>query len=335
MVGIDIGSNSVKVVELSRKGGNYQLENIGESMLPSGAITDKSVSRGDVVSEIISNLVSKLGIKAKRVVIGISGDAVASKIVTVPRKFLRKDMERLVPDLVSANLFRNVNGVNYSYTPLFRRNGRSKEVPVLIAAVSKKTAQGYKSSVSSAGLQARIVDIDTMALSNAYAVSCKIRGEKVALVNIGASVVNLSVLDDGTPLMLRDIPLGGQWVTLRLMEKFKITYEEAERIKCSIKGYGRYEEIASVFADFTARAADEIKTVLDECGGGLARVILSGGSSRIATIVHTLGEATEVPVEISNPFRSIDVPDSRFDPEYIEHLAPKMAIAVGLALRGL
>lgn len=335
MVGIDIGSNSVKVVELTREGENYQLENIGESMLPSGAITGKSVSRGDMVSEIISNLVSTLGIRAKRVVIGISGEAVASKIVSVPKIFLRKDMEKFVPDLVRANLFRNVKGVNYSYTPLFLRNGRSKEVPVLIAAVSKKTAQGYKSSVSSAGLRARIIDIDAMALSNAYAVSCAVRGEKVALVNIGASVVNLSVLEDGTPLMLRDIPLGGQWVTLRLMEKFKITYEEAERIKCSIKGYGRYEEITSVLADFATRAADETKAVLDECGDGLARVILSGGSSRIATMAHTLGEATGAPVEILNPFQNIDVSDSRFDPEYIEHLAPKMAVAVGLALRGL
>ena len=335
MVGVDIGSNSVKVVQLARNGRDYRLENIGESMFPSGTITGKSVSRGDVVSEVISNLVSRLGIKAKRVVIGISGEAVASKIISVPKMFLRKDMEKLVPDLVSTSLFRNVGGVNYSYTPLFRRNGRSREVPVLIAAVSKKTARGYKSSVSSAGLQARIVDIDAMALSNAYAVSRAVRGEKVALVNVGASVVNLSVLNDGTPLMLRDIPLGGQWITLRLMEKFKITYEEAERIKCSIKGYGRYEEIASVFADFTTRAADEIKTVLDECGGGLARVILSGGSSRITTMPHTLGEATGVPVEISNPFRNIDVSDSRFDPEYIEHLAPKMAVAVGLALRGL
>ena len=335
MIGMDIGSNSVKVVELARKGGNYQLENIGESMLPSGAITGKSISRGDVVSGAVSNLVSRIGIKARRVVIGVSGEAVASRIVSIPRMFLRKDMEKLVPDLVNTNFSRNISGVNYSYTPLFPRNGRSKEVPVLIAAVSKKTAQGYKSSVSSAGLRARIVDIDAMALSNAYAVSSAVRGEKVALVNIGASVVNLSVLDDGIPLILRDISLGGEWITLRLMEKFKITYEEAERIKCSIKGYGRYEDIASIFADFAAHAADEIKTVLDESGGGLARVILSGGSSRIATMAHTLGEATGVPVESSNPFRNIDVSDSRFDPEYIQHLAPKMAVAVGLALRGL
>ena len=335
MVGIDIGSNSVKVVELAYGDGNYRLENIGEAMLPSGAITGKSISRGDVVSGVVSNLVSGLGIKTKRVVIGISGKAVASNIVNVPGTFLRKDMEKLVPDLVNASLFRNLGGVNYSYTPLSRQNGKSTEVPVLIAAVSKRTAQEYKSSVFSAGLRARVIDIDAMALSSAYAVSCGSRGEKVALVNIGASVINLSVLEGGVPLMLRDIPLGGQWVTFRLMEKFKITYEEAERIKCSIKGYDRYEDIKAVFSDFAARAAGEIKAVLDDGGGGLDRVIISGGSSRIATMADTLGQATGVPVEISNPFRNIGVSDSRFDPEYIEHLAPKMAVAVGLALRGL
>ena len=304
-------------------------------MLPSGAITGKSISRGDVVSGVISNLVSRLSIKAKRVVIGLSGKAVASSIVNVPRTFLRKDMEKLVPDLVNVNLFRNVGGVNYSYTPLSRRNGKSTEVPVLIVAVSKRTAQEYKSSVFSAGLRARIIDIDAMALSSAYAVSCGSHSEKVALVNIGASVINLSLLDGGAPLMLRDIPLGGQWVTFRLMEKFKITYEEAERIKCSIKGYGRYEDIRAVFSDFATLAAGEIKAVLDDGGVGIARVILSGGSSRITTMTDTLGEATGASVEILNPFRNIGVLDSRFDPEYIEHLAPKMAVAVGLALRGL
>ncbi len=335
MVGIDIGSNSVKVVELAYGDGSYRLENIGEAMLPSGAITGKSISRGDVVSGVISNLVSRLSIKAKRVVIGLSGKAVASSIVNVPRTFLRKDMEKLVPDLVNVNLFRNVGGVNYSYTPLSRRNGKSTEVPVLIVAVSKRTAQEYKSSVFSAGLRARIIDIDAMALSSAYAVSCGSHSEKVALVNIGASVINLSLLDGGAPLMLRDIPLGGQWVTFRLMEKFKITYEEAERIKCSIKGYGRYEDIRAVFSDFATLAAGEIKAVLDDGGVGIARVILSGGSSRITTMTDTLGEATGASVEILNPFRNIGVLDSRFDPEYIEHLAPKMAVAVGLALRGL
>lgn len=335
VVGIDIGSSSVKVVELSYRGGNYWLESMGEAMLPSDAIIHKSISRGDIVSGVISSLVSRLGVRTKKAVIGVSGEAVALKVVNVPKMFLGKDMEKLVPDLVRTSLRRDVSGVNYSYTPLFRRNGKSEETQVLIAAVSKKTAQEYKSSLFSTGLRARVIDIDAMALSNVYTVFCRGRGQKVALVNVGASGTNLSVLDGTVPFMLRDIPLGGQWITLHLMEKFKITYEEAERIKFSIKGYARYDEIESVFADFVARATDEVKTVLDEAGEIIDRIILSGGSSRIATLADALGGATGAPVEISNPFQNINVSDSHFDPEYIEHLAPKMAVAAGLALRGL
>ena len=335
MVGIDIGSSSVKAVELSYRGGNYRLENMGEAMLPGDAVIRKSISRGDIVSGVVSSLVSSLGVRTKKAVIGVSGEAVALKIVNVPRMFLGEDMEKLVPDLVRTSLGRKVEGVNYSYTPLSRRNGKSEETQVLVAAISKKTVQEYKSSLFSAGLRARVIDVDAMALSNGYAVFCRDRGQKVALVNIGASGTNLSVLDGAVPFLLKDIPLGGQWITLRLMEKFKITYEEAERIKFSIKGYGRYDEIESVLAGFVARAADEVKTVLDEAEDVIDRIILSGGSSRIAALASALGEATGVPVEISNPFRNITVPDSRFDPEYVEHLAPKMAVAVGLALRGL
>ena len=334
-VGIDIGSSSVKVVELSRRGGDCRLENTGEAMLPGDAITRKSISRGGIVSGVVSGLVSRLGVRTKKAVIGVSGEAVSLRVVDVPGTFLGKDMEKLVPDLVRTSFGRDVDGVNYSYAPLSRRNGKSGETRVLVAAVSKKTAREYGNSLFPAGLRARVIDIDAMALSNAYAAFCRGRGQKVALVNIGASGINLSVLDGAAPFLLRDIPLGGQWITLRLMEKFRITYEEAERIKFSIKGYGRYDEMETVFADFTARAADGIKTVLDEAGGAVDRIILSGGSSGIAALADALLEATGAPVEISNPFRSIAVSDSRFDPEYIEHLAPKMAVAVGLALRGL
>ena len=335
MAGIDIGSSSVKVVELSYGGGIYRLENMGEAMLPRDAVVRKSISRADIVSGVVSSLISKLGVRTKKAVIGVSGEAVVLKIVNVPRMFLRKDMEKFIPDLVRTDLRKNVEGVNYSYTSLSRHNGKSAETQVLIAAVSKKTAREYESSLLPAGLRAGVIDVDAMALSNTYAVFCRGRGQKVALVNIGASGTNLSVLDGKAPFLLKDIPLGGQWITLRLMDRFKITYEEAERIKFSIKGYGGYDEIGNVFADFVARAADEIKTVLDEAGEVLDRIILSGGSSRIATLADALGEATGVPVEISNPFRNLAVSDSHFDPEYIEHLAPKMTVAVGLALRGL
>ena len=144
MVGIDIGSSSVKVVELSYEGGNYRLENMGEAMFPRDAIVRKSISRGDVVSGVVSSLVSRLGVRTKKAVIGVSGEAVALKVVNVPRIFLREDMEKLVPDLVRTSLRKDVNGVNYSYTSLFRRNGKSGRPKCWLRQFRKKRHRSIK-----------------------------------------------------------------------------------------------------------------------------------------------------------------------------------------------
>ena len=178
------------------------------------------------------------------------------------------------------------------------------------------------------------MDMDAMALSNAYASARGDVSEKTAIVNVGASVTSVNVSRDGAPFFVRDVPLGGWEITRSLMEKFDITYEEAERIKYSVGGYGKYDEAAGLVEKFVVRAASEIKTVLDEAGGGARRLVLCGGSARLPALADSLEEAAGVPVEVFNPFGGIAFSDSSFDPEYLEYLGPKMAVAVGLAARG-
>lgn len=334
MVGIDIGSSSVKLVELRESGGSFRLENAGESLLPGGSIVDKAVSRKDVVSAVVSNLVSDLGVKAKKAVIGVSGKAVAAKAVTVPEASMRGNMKKLAGDLVRLHLFREVDKVNYSCVSLASREREPEGVRLLLAASPKKTVSGYRKSVSSAGLRAEVVDMDAMALSNAYVSARGEVSEKTAIVNVGATVTSVNVSRDGAPFFVRDVPLGGWEITRSLMEKFDITYEEAERIKYSVGGYGKYDEAAGLVEKFVVRAASEIKTVLDEAGGGARRLVLCGGSARLPALADSLEEAAGVPVEVFNPFGGIAFSDSSFDPEYLEYLGPKMAVAVGLAARG-
>ena len=334
MVGIDIGSSSVKLVELRESGGSFRLENAGESLLPGGSIVDKAVSRKDVVSAVVSNLVSDLGVKAKKAVIGVSGKAVAAKAVTVPEASMRGNMKKLAGDLVRLHLFREVGKVNYSCVSLASREREPEGVRLLLAASPKKTVSGYRKSVSSAGLRAEVVDMDAMALSNAYVSARGDVSEKTAIVNVGASVTSVNISRDGAPFFVRDVPLGGWEITRSLMEKFDITYEEAERIKYSVGGYGKYDEAAGLVEKFVVRAASEIKTVLDEAGGGARRLVLCGGSARLPALADSLEEAAGVPVEVFNPFGGIAFSDSSFDPEYLEYLGPKMAVAVGLAARG-
>ena len=332
MVGIDIGSSSVKLVELRESEGNFRLENAGEALLPRGSIVEKAVSRRDVVSGVVSNLVSDLGIKAKKAVIGVCGKAVTAKAVTVPRASLGKNMEKLAEDLVRLHLSRDVDEVNYSCVP-FARGEEPDGVRLLLAASPKKTVNGYRKSVSSAGLRAQVVDMDAFALSNAYGIGRGDISEKTALVNVGAAVTSVNVTKDGAPFFLRDVPLGGGEITRSLMEKFEITYEEAERMKYRVGDCGRCDEAAGLAEKFAARAAAEISAVLEESGGGAKRLVLCGGSARIPALADSLERASGLAVEVFNPFGNIAFSDSRFDPEYLEYLGPKMTVAVGLAAR--
>ena len=333
MVGIDIGSSSVKLVELRESGGSFRLENAGEALLPGGSIVEKAVSRKDVVAGVVSNLVSDLGIKAKEAAIGVCGKAVAAKAVTVPRASFGGSIEKLEEDLVRLHLFRDVAKVNYSCVPFAPGEQEPEGVRLLLAASPKKTVNGYKKSVSSAGLRARVVDMDALALSNAYGIGRGDVSEKTALVNVGAAVTSVNVLKDGEPFFIRDIPLGGGEVTRSLMEKFEITYEEAERIKYGAWDRAGYDEAAEFVEKFVARAASEIRAVLEEAGGGAERVVLCGGSARIPALADSLAEVAGVPVEVFNAFENVAFSDSRFDPEYLEYLGPKMTVAVGLAAR--
>ena len=333
MVGIDIGSSSVKLVELRESEGSFRLENAGEALLPGGSIVEKAVFRKDVVSGVVSNLVSDLGIKAKKAVIGVCGKAVTAKAVTVPRASLGENMEKLAEDLVRLHLSRDVDGVNYSCVPFAPGEEEPEGVRLLLAASPKKTVNGYKRSVSSAGLRAQVVDMDALALSNAYGIGRGDVSEKTALVNVGAAVTSVNVLRDGAPFFLRDMPLGGGEVTRSLMEKFEINYEEAERIKYRVGDYGRYGEAAGLVEKFVARAAAEISAVLEESGGGAERLVLCGGSARIPALADSLERASGLAVEVFNPFGNIAFSDARFDPQYLEYLGPKMTVAVGLAAR--
>ena len=322
----------MKLVELRESEGNFRLENAGEALLPRGSIVEKAVSRRDVVSGVVSNLVSDLGIKAKKAAIGVCGKAVTAKAVTVPRASLGKNMEKLAEDLVRLHLSRDVDKVNYSYVP-FARGEEPDGARLLLAASPKKTVNGYRKSVSSAGLRAQVVDMDALALSSAYGIGRGDVSEKTALVNVGAAVTSVNVTKDGAPFFLRDVPLGGGEITRSLMEKFEITYEEAERMKYRVGDCGRCDEAVGLAEKFAARAAAEISAVLEESGGGAKRLVLCGGSARIPALADSLERASGLAVEVFNPFGNIAFSDSRFDPEYLEYLGPKMTVAVGLAAR--
>ncbi len=336
MVGIDIGSNSVKIVELQSAGGRMRLEGIGEAVVPYGAITNKSVQDLKTVSNIVSNLVFDLNLRGKEVVVGVCGEAVASKILPVSGSSLKKDMKKLSRNIADKHLLKKNSGeINHSYMVLgVDEKENSGEIPILFSGAEKSIIRSYENCVAAADLRVQAVDMDSIALVNSWTANLKDRPTgKTALVNIGAAVTNVIAIDKGIPFIVEDLDIGGEVITRVLMDKFKITYEEAERIKYSLKNYGRYDEITEVFEDFATQTANRINAVLAE--QDIPDVVLSGGCCNIRRVCESLAAETGVSVEISNPFRNIVFSESQFDAGYVNYLAPKMAVATGLALRGL
>jgi type IV pilus assembly protein PilM len=214
---------------------------------------------------------------------------------------------------------------------------------VLLVAAKKDMVNDYTEVIASAGLTPVVVDIDAFAVQNQFEINYEVpRSETVVLVNIGASVTNINVLANGISTFTRDISIGGGQFTDAVQKALNVSYDEAEALK--LGGGGKDsdavvpQEVERVLQTESESIANEIQRSLDfyaatSADAHIARIFLAGGSSKIPALVKTIEGRTGVPVEVMNPFRNIDVGSGKFDPDYLQAVAPMAAVSVGLALR--
>ncbi|MGH9976878.1 MAG: type IV pilus biogenesis protein PilM, partial [Nitrososphaeraceae archaeon] len=190
VVGLDIGSNSIKLAELKETKKGYQLKNIGETLLPPEAIVNKVITNRDAVSEAIYSLIEELRVKTKNAVISISGHSVIIKKVSIP-KMSEKELREAVPWELEQYIPQNIEDVNYDFQILPGQTAEGN-MDVLIVAAKKDITNDYINVVNDAGLNPVVVDVDVFALENMYEANYPESGGVVALVNIGASVTNIN-----------------------------------------------------------------------------------------------------------------------------------------------
>ncbi|MBI2487081.1 MAG: type IV pilus assembly protein PilM [Deltaproteobacteria bacterium] len=336
VVGLDIGSNSIKLAELKETKKGYQLKNIGETLLPPEAIVNKVITNRDAVSEAIYSLIEELRVKTKNAVISISGHSVIIKKVSIP-KMSEKELREAVPWELEQYIPQSIEDVNYDFQIL---PGPTPEgnMDVLIVAAKKDITNDYINVVNDAGLNPVVVDVDVFALENMYEANYPESGGVVALVNIGASVTNINILKNGISVFTRDITTGGNQFTELIQKEFDVGYDEAEKMKNSLGRSDVSPELDRISQDFTDLISGEIKRTLDFFSTTLWRekvdkIMLGGGTSKVPRIREVLEDITNAPVELLNPFRNILYSPNDFDPEYILDIAPKMGVTIGLALR--
>ena len=346
-IGLDIGSNSIKLIQLKeqRKRGEvgYALQSFGMKALPPEAIVDGALMNATAIVQAIQELLGELKVKAKDVVIGVSGHSVIIKKISMPRmsqdeleESIQWEAEQYIPfDVKDVNIDTQIVSAE--------QEDASGQMDVLLVAAKKDMINDYTTVVSEAGLAPVVVDVDAFAVQNMFSVNYDVPDrETVVLINAGASVVNINIISNGATVFTRDVTIGGNQFTEEIQKQLNVSYEEAEALKIGGNGADADavvpQDVERVLSSVAEQVAGEIQRSLDFYAGTAAdsnfsKVYLSGGTAKIPALFKTIEARTGVPVEILNPFRKIEVDNRKFDPAFIMDVAPMAAVAVGLALR--
>ena len=338
IIGLDIGSKHIKIVQLKNNKESYKLEKLAISSLQPELIVDGSILDSTRVVESIKELLESTDIVAKDVTLSVSGhSSVIIKRVTLPQmsedeleESIRFEAEQYIPfDIEDVNL-------DFQILGLAEENNM---MDVLIVAVKKDKINEYVSVVKDAGLEPVIVDVDAFALENMYELNYDIdEGSNVALVNIGASMININILKGGMSVFTRDSSVGGNLLTEALQREFTVSFQDAEKLilEETVEGISQ-EEAASVLNSASTDIISEISRSFDYFRDttnyeNIDEIILCGGVALTKNFVTLLSERVGIDTKIANPFNNVEVPDS-FDDDYIKSVAPIVSVAVGLAIR--
>ena len=338
LVGLDIGSSSVKIVELTPtpKGlYQYQLVKLGMERLVPEAIVDGAVMDSGAVINAIHRVFTQNRIKPKNVATSLSGNSVIIRKISLPimsdeelAESIHWEAEQYIPFALE--------DVNLDYQVMERKAGEQETMDVILVAVKKDRISDYTSIISQAGKVPVIVDVDAFALQNAFEINYPDELDKVlALINVGASVTNISIFQKGTSVLWRDISFGGNQYTESIQKELNLSYEQAEELKKGgeVEGIPQ-ESLLPILNSVSANIVKEVQKTVDFFQAvSLDKIIVSGGSAKIRGFDQFLSEKLNTPVEMFNPFRNISYSAKEFDPEYLKEVAPIFGVAVGLALR--
>jgi type IV pilus assembly protein PilM len=341
MVGVDIGSSAVKAVEIKvgGKGGDeYQLLNIGMESLPPEAIVDGAIMDAGAVIDSIQRLFQESKIKTAEVATGVSGNAVIVKKISLPQMSAEELSESIHWEAEQYIPF-DIQDVALDYE-VIEGGGSGGNMDVLLVAVKKDKISEYTSALTQAGRTPAVVDVDVFALQNCYEMNYGIDpGRVVALLNIGASIMNVNVVKGGVSVFNRDIAAGGNQYTDAIQKDLNLSFDQAETLKRGGRVEGAaVENLGPILQAVSESIALEIQKTFDffkatSSEDRIDRIFLSGGTSKVHGLRDLLADRFDAGVEIMNPFNNITYNPRDFDPDFINEIGPSAAIAVGLAVR--
>jgi len=338
VVGLDIGSRTIKVAEVVEAKKGWTLKKFGTVDIDPGSIEEGIVKDPQNVSNAIRQLFQSYSIKQQNVAISIGGYSVIVKNITIqnmPEEQLYESInfeaEQYIPF--------DINDVNLDFQILGEAENNPNQMNVLLVAAKKDMVNDYINLIDMAGLNLCIIDIDAFALQNIYEFNYEVQGENIALIDIGASKTSVNILKGNNSVFMRDVSLGCNQIYQRIVSIANCTIPEAEEIMLSDKPEKvSAEELKEITSSSVSDWCDEIRRALDffystNPDEQIKQIFLSGGAAKIKEFRELLALQSSADVKLINPFERIDVSSDQLDTVYLKQVAPQAAIATGLAIR--
>jgi type IV pilus assembly protein PilM len=335
LLGIDISSTSVKLVELSRQGAGYRVEAYAVEPLPASAVIDRNIVELEAVGDALSRALTKARTRSRKAAVAVAGSAVISKTIELDAglgddemdSLLRIEADQYIPwplDEVAIDF--EVQG------PCARHPGR---VDVLLVACRKENVEVREAALSLAGLTARVVDIEAHALERSCGLLAANERQTAMVVDIGATMTTLSVLQGDRIIFSREQLFGGRQLTEDIQRRYGLTLEQAGQAKTSGGLPGDYvSDVLQPFCEALTQQVSRSLQLFTASGQGepVDRILLAGATASIPGLGQLVEQRLGIPAPVANPFQHMSL-GSKVNGAALAGDAPALLIACGLALR--
>jgi type IV pilus assembly protein PilM len=338
-IGLDIGSSSVKAVQLKKKSAGWALQAFGIQPLVPQTIVDGTIMDQGAVADAIRQLWSRLKLRQKDVAIAIAGHSVIIKKINVPmmkpeelQANIRNEAEHHIP------FGRDDVEIDYHVTNPMTASGQTE---ILLVAAKKEVVSDYVQVVRDAGLSPHVVDVGAFASQNGFELNYTLPpSETIVLITIGAAISNLNVVRAGVSLFTRDVTIGGNAYTEEIQKQMGIAADEAEAYKVGgtqVDDGVVPQEVLRIMEGVSEVMAGEFQRSLDfflatTADANVTRIVLAGGTAKVTSLHRAIERRSRLPIEVADAWKRVEL-DPSLDGTYLAAHSPEALIGVGLALR--
>jgi len=340
VMGLDIGSSSIRLLQLSRHGNSYKVDHFAIEPLPSGVIVEKSVQDIDAISDAIQSAVRNSGSSSKYCAVAVSGSAVFTKTISLPSNLADADIESQVQIEANQYIPYPLDEISLDFEVIGPSPKNADMVDILLAASKNENVESRQDALESLGLKAKVVDVESFAIANAFELIRERDGirsaETVGIFDVGSDLSRLLILRNGRVIYTRDHPFGGNQLTEEIMRRYEMSAEQAQFFMRGEPGPDNFEE--DVLEPYMLSIVQQISRALQFYSSSaefsnVRTMYLSGTMASLKGLAGVVEQELGIKTSIADPVAGMELAPS-VAVSALKRNAPSLMVAAGLALRG-